>query len=349
MGISSSDLKKVSRKVSKKHGSVSGGATAVTFSYYFCFALLLLLALPLLLFKKKARAGFSEKLGIIPGRIKSKQRQLAGCLWFHAVSVGEFNAVFPLIKAFKKEHPAAGLVVSTTTGTGQALAREKCRDLAEVIYFPYDTYFAVQSWLVAINPALFVIVETEMWPGLISQCKSRGVPVVIVNGRISPRSYKSYRRIKPFFNRYVKLIDRIGAQTSNEAERYKSLSDGAVPVDIMGNLKCDGLKPKAQEEINQLRTNLQLDSDDLVFIAGSTHESEEAAVLGAYTQVLKLMPEKTIRLIIAPRHPQRFDRAAELIKGAGFTVLRHSKAERFKNDFDVYLIDSIGPSKVAIP
>lgn len=315
----------------------------MTVIYYIGITLLLLFVWPVLIFSSKARCGVSQKLGFIPTAVRERLKCLkTKPIWFHCVSVGEFNAAYPLIKAVRDKYPSRPLVVSTTTGTGQKLAQERVGEFAEVIYFPYDTYFAVQSWLVAINPALFVIVETEMWPGLISQCKSRGVPVVIVNGRISPRSYKSYRRIKPFFNRYVKLIDRIGAQTSNEAERYKSLSDGAVPVDIMGNLKCDGLKPKAQEEINQLRTNLQLDSDDLVFIAGSTHESEEAAVLGAYTQVLKLMPEKTIRLIIAPRHPQRFDRAAELIKGAGFTVLRHSKAERFKNDFDVYLIDSIG-------
>lgn len=315
----------------------------MTVIYYIGITLLLLFVWPVLIFSSKARFGVSQKLGFIPSAVRERLKSMSvKPVWFHSVSVGEFNAAYPLIKAFHEKHPTRPIVVSTTTGTGQKLAAERVGDFAQVIYFPYDAYFCVKSWLDAINPALFVVVETEMWPGLISQCKKRGVPVVIVNGRISPRSFKSYCRIKPFFHRYVKMIERIGAQTENEAERYKMLSDGAVPIDVMGNLKCDGLKPKPKDEIDKLRSSLDLGADDLVFIAGSTHEGEEAAVLSAYTQVLKLMPDKTIRLIIAPRHPQRFDRAAELIKASGFTVLRHSKSERFKNDFDVYLIDSIG-------
>ena len=315
----------------------------MTVIYYIGITLLLLLAWPVLIFSSKARFGVSQKLGFIPTAVREHLKAASDKpIWFHSVSVGEFNAAYPLIKAVHEKYPSRPLVVSTTTGTGQKLAQERVGDIAQVIYFPYDTYFALKSWLDAINPALFVIVETEMWPGLISQCKSRRVPVVIVNGRISPRSFKSYCRIKPFFHRYVKMIERIGAQTANEGERYKELTDGAVPIEIMGNLKCDGLKPKSKEEIEKLRDDVALGPDDLVFIAGSTHEGEETAVLDAYTRVLKQLPEKTIRLIIAPRHPQRFDRAAELIKAAGFTVLRHSKSERFKNDFDVYLIDSIG-------
>ncbi|HNB22272.1 MAG TPA: glycosyltransferase N-terminal domain-containing protein, partial [Candidatus Melainabacteria bacterium] len=176
----------------------------MTVIYYIGITLLLLFVWPVLIFSSKARCGVSQKLGFIPTAVRERLKCLkTKPIWFHCVSVGEFNAAYPLIKAVRDKYPSRPLVVSTTTGTGQKLAQERVGEFAEVIYFPYDTYFAVQSWLVAINPALFVIVETEMWPGLISQCKSRGVPVVIVNGRISPRSYKSYRRIKPFFNRYV--------------------------------------------------------------------------------------------------------------------------------------------------
>lgn len=315
----------------------------MTVLYYIGITLLLLVVWPVLIFSNKARFGVSQKLGFIPKAVRERLKASYGKpIWFHSVSVGEFNAAHPLIKAFHEKYPSQPLVVSTTTGTGQKLAQERVGDIAQVIYFPYDTYFSVKSWLDAINPALFVIVETEIWPGLISQCKDRGTPVVIVNGRISPRSFKSYKRIKPFFGRYIKMITRIGAQTNNEVERYSALTDGSVPIEVMGNLKCDGLQAKAPEEIAELRRSLEIGDDDLVFIAGSTHEGEEAAVLSAYTQLLKQMPEKTIRLVIAPRHPQRFDRAAELIRGAGLTVLRHSRAERFKSDFDVYLIDSIG-------
>lgn len=315
----------------------------MTALYYIGITLLLLFVWPVLIFSSKARFGVGQKLGFISGAVRQRLKASYGKpIWFHSVSVGEFNAAYPLIKAFHEKYPNHPLVVSTTTGTGQKLAVERVGDIAQVIYFPYDAFFSVKSWLDAINPCLFVIVETEIWPGLISQCKDRGVPVVIVNGRISPRSFKSYTRIKPFFQRYVKMISRIGAQTENEADRYRSLTDGTVPIETMGNLKCDGLKAKSPEEIAQLRNSLEIGAEDLVFIAGSTHEGEEAAVLSAYTQLLKQMPDKTIRLVIAPRHPQRFDRAAELIKSAGLTVLRHSRAERFKSDFDVYLIDSIG-------
>ena len=315
----------------------------MTVLYYIGITLLLLTVWPVLIFSSKARFGVMQKLGVIPPSVRERLRSTAvKPIWFHSVSVGEFNAAYPLINALHEKYPSRPIVVSTTTGTGQRLAAERVADFAQVIYFPYDTYFSVKSWLDAIDPALFVIVETEMWPGLISQCKDRGIPVVIVNGRISPHSFKSYSRIKPFFHRYVKMISHIGAQTENEADRYRSLSDGKVPIETMGNLKCDGLKAKPQEEIGKIAMSVGVGDEDLVFIAGSTHEGEEAAVLSAYTQLLKLMPDKTIRLIIAPRHPERFERAAELITAAGFTVLRHSKAERFTKDFDVYMIDSIG-------
>ena len=133
------------------------------------FGLLLILVSPLLLFKKKARAGLSQKLGIIPDDIKAKSNSLKGCVWFHAVSVGEFNAVLPLLKKFKALHPQYQLVVSTTTGTGQALAQEKASDLATVIYFPYDLPFATLSWLKTLSPKLVAIpmsaksVSSDLW------------------------------------------------------------------------------------------------------------------------------------------------------------------------------------------
>ncbi len=315
----------------------------MTALYYIGITLLLLFVWPVLIFSSKARFGVSQKLGFVPDEVRKRLKaSIVKPIWFHSVSVGEFNAALPLINAVHDKYPSRPVVVSTTTGTGQQLAVERVGDYAQVIYFPYDTYFSVKSWLDAINPALFVIVETEMWPGLITQCKERGVPVVIVNGRISPRSFKSYKRIKWFFHRYVKMLTCIGAQTSNEAERYRDLCDGEVLIETMGNLKCDGLKAKSQADIEKLRDSLSLAKDELVFIAGSTHEGEEAFILSAYTKLLKLMPGKIVRLIIAPRHPQRFDRAEELIKGAGFSVLRNSRSERFKNELDVYLIDSIG-------
>lgn len=345
MGISSSDLKKVSKKkVSRDYGGVCGAATAVTYAYYFCFALLLLLALPLLLFKKKARAGISEKIGIIPRRIKSKQRQLAGCLWFHAVSVGEFNAVFPLIKAFKKEHPSAGLVVSTTTGTGQALAREKCRDLAEVIYFPYDLPFSNKAWLDALSPSLVAITETEIWPGFTYECKKRGIMLTVVNGRISPRSFKGYRRFRAFFGPVLRRFDNIGVQSLEEAERYRAIAGDEAKISVLGNLKFDGLTPPCEETRAQLRESLNISAGTApVVVAGSTHEGEEAAFLKYLSEHGQ---KRDFYLILVPRHPERFQHVARLIEEAGLVVRRYSRQEGFLPDLplgkQVYLLDAIG-------
>lgn len=308
--------------------------------YYFLFGLAIFFLSPLLIFKKKARAGLSQKLGLVPEALRARAAELTGCLWFHSVSVGEFNALLPLLKEFKSLHPDQRVLVSTTTATGQALAKEKCKGLAEVIYFPYDLPFATSSWLDMLKPALFVIVETEIWPGFTYEAKKRGVKLAVVNGRMSPRSFNGYRRWKAFFGPVISRFDCIGAQSQEEAKRYLSLCD-ALKVEVLGNLKFDGLRAISPERKEALKEKLALSEGDFVFVAGSTHDGEESVCLSA----LRLLRKNDIktRLIIVPRHPERFDGVERLIVQNGFVALRHSRDDKFSQaDNEVYLLDTIG-------
>lgn len=318
----------------------------MTLLYYLCFGLVLVVAGPFLLLQKKARAGLWQKLGFVPGAIKAKKNQLSGCVWFHAVSVGEFNAVTPLIKAFHAKYPTVPIVVSTTTYTGQKLAQEKISDIASVIYFPYDLPFATSAYLDLLKPRLVVIAETEIWPGFCRECKNRKIKLVVVNGRISPRSFKSYFRYRAFFGPVLRLFDEIGVQSKEEAERYSKIASGGAKIRVLGNLKFDGLQPVSLENSEKLRAAINLPADRFTLVAGSTHEGEELAMLKAYGRMLDInggAAASTTRLILVPRHPERFDHVAALIDQNGYKVRRYSRNEIFDDSGrEVYLLDVIG-------
>jgi 3-deoxy-D-manno-octulosonic-acid transferase len=312
---------------------------------YYCFVFVLLLVLwPFLLLKKKARAGLGQKLGFIPRAIRAKGEALSGCVWFHAVSVGEFNAILPLVNAFAARHPVVPLVVSTTTATGHKLAQEKASDLATVIYFPLDLPGPVTAWLKLLKPRLVVIAETEIWPGFTHVCKKRGVKVMVVNGRISPRSFKSYYRFRVFFRSVLNRFSVIGVQSPAEAKRYFAVGGDQLNVEVLGNIKFDGLKPIAAQVKDDLRSLLHLPDDAPVLVAGSTHEGEELCVLKAYCQLLDTTYGAGAKLIIVPRHPERFEKVADLIKDYEFGPRRYSASEGFTPGAkgEVYLLDVIG-------
>ena len=305
---------------------------------YYCVALtVLVIASPLLIFKSRARAGLPQKLGFVPADFQVE----APSVWFHAVSVGEFQAIKTLLASFRAKHPAVPVIVSTTTRTGQTLAKETVGDWAKVVYMPYDVPWAVSAWLNSAKPKLFVISETEIWPGLAWQCKSRGISLVVVNGRISPRSFKKYYRFKWFFSTVLRNFSAFGVQAETEAERYRALAcSDEVDVRVLGNLKLDGLTAHDDSVTQSLRAELGLSANDIVFTAGSTHESEEAAVLDAF--ILARKNHKHLKLIVAPRHPERFERALDIIRKTGLSCSRYSLKEQFAADVDVLLVDAMG-------
>jgi 3-deoxy-D-manno-octulosonic-acid transferase len=314
--------------------------------YYTAFSLLLAVAgPPLLLFKKKARVGLAQKLGSVPAGIQPKGT--AKRVWFHTVSVGEFNATLPVINAFRQAHPDCQIFVSTTTGTGQALAQSKVGDWATVIYFPYDVPWAINAWLNAVQPDMVAIAETEIWPGFIYECHKRGVAVCCVNGRISPRSFKRYQSISSLVKPVISRFTAIAVQSEQEAFRYRALGAKQDSVIACGNTKFDGLRAVSPEERAQLQQQLNLSADDFVIVGGSTHEGEEAALLTALNRLMEQRASGSasrgrVRLIIAPRHPERFQRVFQIIEAAGFRVRCFTRAEAFERDNDVYVLDTIG-------
>ncbi|HEY9870660.1 MAG TPA: 3-deoxy-D-manno-octulosonic acid transferase [Candidatus Obscuribacterales bacterium] len=319
------------------------------FLYYSFVVLVLCLVGPFLLLSAKRRCGLGQKLGIVPHHIRVRPGTRQQPVWFHAVSVGEFNAAWPLIQRFLKEYPDCPVCVSTTTRTGQDLARQRLAGAGEVFYFPLDLPWAVAAWLDAVRPSLVAIVETEIWPGFTSECTGRKIPIIVVNGRISSRSFGSYYRLRAFFGPVIRQFSTVAAQSSTDAERYRAIAGQSLNLAVTGNLKFDGLKPIASGEADELRKRMNLAPDQLVLVAGSTHEGEEQAVLAAFRKLQEALgtdgagrAHATPRLILAPRHPERFTRTAELITEAGFRPRRYSAGEGFEGDQDVFLLDTIG-------
>ena len=317
------------------------------FLYYSLVALALCLAGPVLMLSAKRRAGLGQKLGVVPLSIRNHASD-GRAIWFHAVSVGEFNAVWPLVRAFAARHPQYRIYISTTTATGQQLAGERASDLAHVFYFPLDLPWALNAWMDAVRPVLAVVVETEIWPGFTHECSKRDIRLVVVNGRISPRSFGSYHRLRHFFGPVIRQFAAIAAQSKGDAQRYLAITDQAN-VTVTGNLKFDGLKPISKPEQEEVRSRLHLAPNQIVVVGGSTHEGEESALLAAFRKLTAALASDANqagkappRLILAPRHPERFVRVADLISEMGFRPRRYSAGETFEQESDVFLLDTIG-------
>lgn len=310
--------------------------------YQIGFTMVLLLVSPILLFSSRARFGVSQKLGFIPRSIKDSIKP--NSIWVHAVSVGEFNAVLPLLKKIKENLPDLPLFVTTTTGTGQAMAKEKAGSFATVAYFPYDMPSSINTWLDAVKPSAFLLIETEIWPGFVYACHKRKIPVMSVNARMSPKSFKSYFKLRFFFKEVLRLFSIIGVQSKAEAERFASVQGSSDNIQIFGNIKLDGLTGHAAQNSTQLKDCLNLEADQFFFTAGSTHEGEEVLVLDAFKHLIRNKQEQSPipKLVIAPRHPERFEHVRNLIKEAGFEPKSFSKSEKLNTGDHVFLLDTLG-------
>jgi 3-deoxy-D-manno-octulosonic-acid transferase len=269
----------------------------------------------------KYREGLLERLGFVPSRLRMKLAALGRerpVIWVHAVSVGEVLAVIRLIRTLDKVLPEFFVVVSTTTRTGQALARERF-DAERVFYCPLDLPWAVRAYLRALKPRLLVLAETEFWPNLLSGCFRRGIPVAVVNARISDRSWPRYRRLRWLWRPFLKPIGRLLAQSQTDAERLKAIGCRPERVSLAGNLKFDvrpaGV-PEATLFLKARAGNLRL------VVAGSTLEGEEAALLEVWPQLLEA--DQQLALVLAPRHPERFAAVAALLDRSGIPWVRRS-------------------------
>jgi 3-deoxy-D-manno-octulosonic-acid transferase len=263
--------------------------------------------------------------------------------WFHAVSVGEVTLLGTLVPAFRRRHPEYQVVVSATTDTGLAEARKRFIDLS-VIPWPVDFSWAVGHALAAVNPSLVVLTESELWPTFLRAAARRRVPVVVANARMSPRSFTRLRRFRRWV--YPRLLDRVtcfAAQEPEYADRLRHLGVPTSRVTVTGSIKYDGaLKDRNPPQTDRLRKLLGLPGQSPpVWLAGSTHAPEEAIVLAAFRELRNRFPD--LRLILVPRHPDRFEEVAALLARSGLPFGRRSRMESPVAETPaVVLLDTVG-------
>jgi len=283
----------------------------------------------------KYRSGLGERLGFVPERLNGVK---PGCIWVHAVSVGEVLAVSQLIAELQKKYPERQILVSTTTATGQSLARQRFGE-KRVFFMPLDFGFSVRRYLTALQPQLIVIAETEFWPNLLHLARKRHASLAIVNARISDRSFPRYRRFGWFFRRVLAEVDLFLAQTADDAQRLREIGAATGRVQVSGNLKFD-IRPNPQPAlVNGLRASLGNDSP--VIVCGSTAEGEEGPLLQAFKSVQENFPAAV--MVLAPRHPERFEKVAAMIAATGFAVQRRSSwspPQPIRSG--IFLLDSVG-------
>ncbi|HKW16235.1 MAG TPA: 3-deoxy-D-manno-octulosonic acid transferase [Terriglobales bacterium] len=284
----------------------------------------------------KYRRGLTERLGFVPRTIVQSAKP---CIWIHAVSVGEVLAVSEVVRRLQNEFPAHRVVISTTTDTGQKLAKGRFGD-ENVFYFPFDFQFCVTPYLKALHPELIVIAETEFWPNFLRAAKLHGAQIVVINARISDRSLPGYRRWRSILSRVLRNIDLFLAQTPEDAHRLNEIGAPDDRVFVAGNLKFDVPAPIAPPIVNQLRTTFADSNADPILVCGSTVEGEEPLLLNAFKDVLPRFAAAV--MILAPRHPERFAPVAELIEKSKLKFWKRSTWNNQPLTGGVFLVDSIG-------
>jgi len=280
------------------------------------------LALPWLIWQRltkgKYREGWSARLlGKIPRRASR-----ARCLWLHAVSVGEVNLLAPILARFERLHPDWECVISTTTQAGFALAQKRYAPRM-VFYMPLDFTWGVRRAMRRIRPDLLVLAELELWPNLIRAAKAFRAKVAVINGRLSERSFRGYQRIGWLARRTLARVDLIAAQSEEYAQRFCALGADSRKVHVTGSVKFDGASlDRGNVATRRLAELAGIGADDVVFLAGSTQHPEESLAIDLYRRVQKDYPR--LRMILVPRHPERFEEVARLLDKSGLTWQRRS-------------------------
>lgn len=306
------------------------------------YGLLLMAASPWLLVTSwrtgKYRHGWPEKLlGRVPPRSGNQP-----CVWFHAVSVGEVNLLAGLLNELARRRPDIVFVISTTTRTGYELACQKYADHL-VCYCPLDFSWAVKQALRRLRPDLLVLAELELWPNLINAAKQHGVPVVVVNGRLSEASYRGYRRLRWFISRMMCNLASVAVQNEAYAARFLDLGVPPDRVHITGSIKFDNaVTERGNPRTARLAHLAGITPHHQVFLAGSTQAPEEAIALASFQEIQPRFPD--LRLILVPRHPQRFAEVDKLLAASGAGYLRRSQLEQSAAPpaWQVLLVDTVG-------
>ena len=317
---------------------------------YLLYNLLIYLLTPLILtyfffrflIKKRYRFGLMERLGYYPeeriSRITGKK-----VIWIHSVSVGEVIASIPLVLELKKRYPDYSLIMSTVTETGRETAIKKIPFLNAVVYFPFDLHFSVKNAIDKIKPVVFVMLETEIWPNFLKALRGKGIPAILINGRISDRSYKRYLRVRFFIKEVLKNICVFGMQSNQDVERIINMGAVKEMVERTGNLKFEHeARDISSDAVKKLKESMNITEDKDIIIAGSTHRGEDEEVVKAYLTVVKEV--KDAILIIAPRHLDRLPEIEDILKRYNLSFIRKTiiKKGEASSKYHVILLDTIG-------
>jgi 3-deoxy-D-manno-octulosonic-acid transferase len=287
------------------------------------------------------RAGLAGRLGFVPLHLRAA---VAGrnhdVVWVHAVSVGEVMAATQLIRELSAARPEWLIAVSTTTATGQRLAKQRLPELP-VFYLPLDFAFVVRRYLRVLQPKMLVLMESELWPNLILQCAKAGVPMAVVNARVSDRSFPRYMRLRRLWRPLLEEISLFLAQSEETADRLIEIGAPAGRVQVTGNLKYDLREGRESPLLAMVRE--QLAAQARVVVCGSTLDGEEKILLAAWPAVLAAEPNAV--MVLAPRHPDRFAPVAAMVGAGGFTLLRASEFRERPEPVaaaSIFLLDTIG-------
>lgn len=291
------------------------------YSFLYILAIIVLFLPEYLKRPKELRSKWlREKFGIINFPVLSSQPSVPSSqfpvIWIHAVSVGEVNASIQLIRKIKSAYPQFSIILSTITDTGQKVAMERAPEGVKVVYLPFDTGFVLNKCFNRIKPALFIVIETELWPNIFRVLSEKGVPVIVLNGRISERSSKGYRKISFFMKKIFAFVKVFGMQSIQDARRLKEIGAEEKKIKVIGNFKFDMSMPERMPVWAENMTGP-------IIVAGSTHNGEEEIMLSSFQENLSRVPD--LKLIIAPRHPERFKEVEEMLKRKGMKYIMRSE------------------------
>ena len=292
---------------------------------------------------RKYVTSLPQRLGILPVSFNLDGDE---SIWIHAVSVGEVLTARALLPELRERYPRLRIFLSTTTITGHQVARNNLQYVDEVFYFPFDFGFIVRRTLQLVRPRLFVMMETELWPNLLRACRAAGVKTLLVNGRISSRSYPRYRAVRAFFAHVLADVDRFCMQSDESARRIIDIGADPGRVSVTGSLKFDSLQfpgaaTASDRGQNRVLRYFRITAERPVIIAGSTLRGEEEAILDAFRRVRSIRPDAL--LVIAPRKPERFDDVERLARSGGWNVARRSELRVDSEPrHDVVVLDTIG-------
>jgi 3-deoxy-D-manno-octulosonic-acid transferase len=266
-----------------------------------------------------------------------------GVIWFHAVSVGEAEALFPLVRQIQKQHADAKLLITTTTPTGSARVKAVMQETVAHVYLPYDVPDAVNRFMQCFKPKLAVIMETEIWPNLFLYCGKNDIPLYIINARLSEKSSHGYQKIPSLVHAALAQINLIATQTQDDANRFIAIGADSEKVKTLGNIKFDVEIPQSTIE-KGLQIKADLFGGRFVWLIASTHKEEEAIFLDIYQEIKQKIPD--LLLVIVPRHPERFADVKKLCEQLQLGVVMRTAGERVYTETDVYLVDTMGELKM---